>query len=456
MNKLRIIFAFLLAILGVHEAKAQDSTNVSDSEESSKVIRPLSIFAQVGLMNYRGDIGYIDGLGSIENFELSYAVGAEYRLFDQLGIEAFGSYGVLSKSERNRLANRNFQNTMFGGGINLSYHFSNGYILPLSYAIDPYIFTGISFNSISVKTDLLDANGNTYYYWPNGGIYDDTYNSVNLNVANEIERDYVYETDVDPNGQSTFVLGLPLGTGVDFTVNKFLTGQIRNAWYFTNSDFLDGYVAGNAKDSYMFTSLGIAINPYKIGKKDKNSEFDDIDFKSLLLADGDADGVPDIDDFCQDTDEGVKVNKHGCPVDKDGDGYADHEDQELDTPEEALAVDSNGVAIPDSVIAEQALDTIVTLREELCKFYPSMCIGNETDIEFQLLNTGKADKEALLGAKVEKSTRPIEEITAIADINKDGKISVKEIYEAIDLYFEGKVDLDLGDIHKLIDHFFEQ
>ena len=41
-------------------------------------------------------------------------------------------------------------------------------------------------------------------------------------------------------------------------------------------------------------------------------------------------------------------------------------------------------------------------------------------------------------------------------MNKDEKISAKEIYETIDLYFDGKLNITLGDIHKLIDYFFEQ
>jgi len=113
------------------------------------------------------------------------------------------------------------------------------------------------------------------------------------------------------------------------------------------------------------------------------------------------------------------------------------------------------VSIPDSIVALEALDTVVTLRKELCLFYPSMCQGDETDIEFQLLNRGKADK-SLLNSKAEISIKPIVDIKKEADLNKDGKISAKEIYETIDLYFDGKLNLTLGDIHKLIDYFFEQ
>ena len=97
----------------------------------------------------------------------------------------------------------------------------------------------------------------------------------------------------------------------------------------------------------------------------------------------------------------------------------------------------------------------MTLRDELCQFYPSMCQGEESDIEFQLLNAGKADK-SLITSRVEPSKKSIEEIKKLCDINGNGRITSKEIYESIDNYFDGKIDLALGDIHKLIDYFFEQ
>jgi hypothetical protein len=84
-----------------------------------------------------------------------------------------------------------------------------------------------------------------------------------------------------------------------------------------------------------------------------------------------------------------------------------------------------------------------------------MCQGDESDIEFQLLNVGKADK-SLISSRVEPSKKSIEEIIKLCDINGNGRITSKEIYESIDNYFDGKVDLALGDIHKLIDYFFEQ
>ncbi|GAA5215932.1 OmpA family protein [Corallincola platygyrae] len=57
--------------------------------------------------------------------------------------------------------------------------------------------------------------------------------------------------------------------------------------------------------------------------------------------DEDGDGVPDGEDQCPNTPEGVKVDAVGCPIDSDGDGVPDYLDKCPGTPANA-PVDSNG------------------------------------------------------------------------------------------------------------------
>jgi len=47
----------------------------------------------------------------------------------------------------------------------------------------------------------------------------------------------------------------------------------------------------------------------------------------LILNDADHDGVPDKDDKCPETKEGTTVNDHGCELDSDEDGIVDSKDQ---------------------------------------------------------------------------------------------------------------------------------
>jgi len=447
-QKLSLLLILLTGGLNIIAQEVQDST---------KKKLPLSYTIGTGVFNYRGDIGQVKSLGTTENFQIGFSAGAEYTFSKTVGIDVTAFYGNISKNERNKSSNVNFKTNLIGASLKGIFHFANGFILSEDYGIDPFISAGVTFLKIDPHTDSLDASGNTYNYWRDGSIRSLDEEATNAASAVHLTRDYKYETQVSSNGEDLFTLSIPIAVGFNFKINSYLSAQIKQTVYLPTSDFIDGEVDGDFNDIVSFTNLGFVYTPSELTKKDKSKEqeFDEIDFVSLLKSDTDADGVLDIDDWCQETDKDVKVDKHGCPTDKDEDGVSDDKDKEIDTKETALKIDSSGVSIPDSIVALEALDTVVTLRKELCLFYPSMCQGDETDIEFQLLNRGKADK-SLLNSKAEISIKPIVDIKKEADLNKDGKISAKEIYETIDLYFDGKLNLTLGDIHKLIDYFFEQ
>ncbi len=78
------------------------------------------------------------------------------------------------------------------------------------------------------------------------------------------------------------------------------------------------------------------------------------------VVDSDGDGVPDSRDGCPDTPQGVKVDKHGCPIDSDGDGVPDYLDKCPNTshgatvdkdgcPIIATEGDRDGDGVPDSL-----------------------------------------------------------------------------------------------------------
>ena len=454
MNISKQLSFFLLALVGFINLNAQDNKNeVSDSTSSKS---HLTFTFSTGVFNYRGDVGQSKSIGTTENFEIGYSAGTEYIISKTFGIDITGFYGNVSKNERNRSENKNFKTNLMGLSLKGTFHFANGFIKSENSNIDPFISAGITYIKFNPLQDSLDANGNSYNYWRDGTIRDiDESLDIN-NLGKIISRDYKYESKIKSAGEELATFSIPVAIGFNFKINSYLTAQLKQTMHFTMSDFIDGEVGGKADDLISFTNVGFVINPsgYKKRKDSKKSEFEEIDFALILKSDSDADGVLDIDDWCQETDNDIKVDKHGCPIDKDKDGVPDYKDKE-ETKETALKIDSSGVTIPDSIVALEAMDTVVTLRDELCAYYPSICQGDESDITFQLLNRGKADKK-LLNAKAEISKKTIEEILIYADLNKDGNINPKEIYETIDLFFDGKVDMTLGDIHKLIDHFFEQ
>ena len=56
--------------------------------------------------------------------------------------------------------------------------------------------------------------------------------------------------------------------------------------------------------------------------------------------------IPDIDDYCPETPEGVKVDANGCPIDDDKDGIPNYIDEEANTPRGAI-VNAKGVQLSD-------------------------------------------------------------------------------------------------------------
>jgi len=456
--KLVFIFCALLCFNSVKSQDISDSSSVKTDTSISvkdKIKKPILYNVGFGLYNYRGDIGYIDSIGTTENLQPAFSAGFEYKLSSSFGLGINLGYGSLVKNENKGIPNRNFKTTLISGGLSVNIHFANGFILAENYDIDPFISIGFDFINFNPKTDLKDADGNTYHDWRDGTIRDIPFDPRDTS-ANRLERDYNYETDLLSGDESNIAFSIPVSLGFNFNINNYLQAQLRQTISVTNTDFLDGFQGGSPYDVYMYSSLSFILNPSKIGSKKENSkEFDDIDFIALLKADSDSDGVFDIDDRCNDTELDIKVDRHGCPKDKDEDGIPDHLDQENNTNDTVAQIDTNGVAVPDSIFAIGVKDSIVTLRQELCLFYPSMCQGDETDIKFSILNNGYADR-SLITARAERSKKPIEEIIKICDKNKDRKITSKEIYESIDNYFDGKIDIELGDIHKLIDYYFEQ
>jgi outer membrane protein OmpA-like peptidoglycan-associated protein len=66
----------------------------------------------------------------------------------------------------------------------------------------------------------------------------------------------------------------------------------------------------------------------------------------LKELDSDGDGVPDTDDRCANTREGMRVDRNGCPLDSDGDGVPDGQDDCLNTDRRAAGlVDIHGCPV---------------------------------------------------------------------------------------------------------------
>jgi hypothetical protein len=179
-------------------------------------------------------------------------------------------------------------------------------------------------------------------------------------------------------------------------------------------------------------------------KKPKDG-YSNINFQDIDNSDLDGDGVKDLDDRCQGTPKGVKVDGKGCPDDTDNDGVFDYMDKEVNSKRGAK-VDAMGITIDEELMAKRQMewDSLSSERSEGFNAAPSVAYLETVE------NKSKENK-AKPGAA---SKIPAELLPA--DINKDGYISAKEITQTIDAFFEGDNSFNVERLNRLIDYFFEQ
>lgn len=200
-------------------------------------------------------------------------------------------------------------------------------------------------------------------------------------VRNELRDvlDKEYETDGESAQKNrrpgifdkkTFMVYASLGLGAQIRLSHHWNIAIENRLTLplgNGDDLLDGQrwaeqtatepVMTQSTDGINFFSVGLN---YNIGRKSRNVEplywMNPLDYAYTelnaprhmllpdpVLADADADGVPDQLDKCPGTAAGVAVDAHGCPMDTDGDGVPDYMDKQLITPTSCQPVDADGV-----------------------------------------------------------------------------------------------------------------
>ena len=282
-------------------------------------------------------------------------------LNDFLDLGFYVLFGQISANERTLTRNLNFNSNITTGGVTINYNFNQ--LLRKGRNVEPYIHVGLESIEFLSKTDLQDANGNTYHYWSDGSIKDLAENDPNADNAIDLVRDYTYESDIREQNFDGFgkyqerTLGIPLELGANFHVGNKLKFRVGTAVHFTFTDLIDGVTnesvgnrIGDARnDKLLYTHIAMSYD-FNIKSK-KKPKFDVIDEDSEQYyredtIDSDGDMVVDHMDRCANTPTGVVVDELGCPLDDDLDGVANSFDDELLSKEGAL-VDMKGVTMTD-------------------------------------------------------------------------------------------------------------
>ena len=474
MKKILTIVCFLVGIFLSPTASFSqiDTTTVADTstiadtsgfgnffseQEMNKYLeyKPLLWFG-IGSLTFYGDVRdsyYKNPLVGRRPF----TGGISRKLNPFLTGDFFIIKGNMSGNERNNGRNLNFMTNFFVGGASISYNFYHllkkpDIFLPLEEqrVLIPYISVGIETMNFNSKADMKDANGNFYHYWSDG-----TIRNVEESPENEInsvvlQRDYTYETDLrelnldDLGRYDLSSLGIPISLGFDFYMTKRVSLKFGASYHMMFKDLIDnvssageGIRKGDSKnDNFLYTYVALKVDIFSSEKIINLGQLDltGIDFKKFDKADEDGDGVVDLWDECPETPPEVAVDTKGCPLDGDKDGVPGFRDDEPTSADSAI-VGTNGVTLTEEQIQYFSDSLPAVDMDKICDYYPSMC---------GMKNLSKRNFVEIPAKFTE------------VDSNNDKYISLEELNDILDKFFDFKTDLSIDDIYELTEFFFSQ
>jgi len=361
-----LLFSILIACNTVIKAQNDSASTKKIEQKQPLTITPPTIGLGAGLISFYGDLrDYKYGNPFVSN--PVYELYLHQPVTNYLSFNLYYMFGTVKVEERRLKRNLNFESELRVSGLSLEYNFDN--FLKPKRSFSPFITAGVEMIEFNSKTDLLNGSGSKYNYWSDGTIRNLPENSPGSEFAVEIQRDYVYETDIREarfDGKGLYPersLAIPVGIGGNVKITNQINLRIASTFHFTFTDMIDGVdrksterVGGdraNANYDYFLAST-ISLT-YNFRKIDTEADYlnEVIDFYAYDPSDYDEDGVIDFMDKCPNTPPNVEVDTLGCPIDSDGDGLADYIDQEINSL--GTTVNSEGIYLTDEMIYESYL-----------------------------------------------------------------------------------------------------
>lgn len=335
------------------EALALDTISTEEQRLKPK------ISLGVGRMGFHGDL-YKKQFQPISMGRPAFDMAISHRITPYLQLDFNVLFGKLGANERLNNRNENFSSEIRAGGLNLLYDFGN--FIPLQYKVRPFVSLGAMGFEFLSKTDLMDRNGNYYHYWNDGSIKDRAENSPEAHLAVDLQRDYVFESDIRELNRDGFgkyperAFAFPIGAGFIMKVTDRVDLKLNFQYYFSTTDYIDGIsekslgnrVGNKRNDNWTYTSFSLQYDlTYKKRTKPKQIKtFSNADWYVFDNEDRDEDGVVDLQDDCLGTAAGAPVDDRGCPLDEDNDGVPNYRDDELATAS-GMPVNARGVGQTD-------------------------------------------------------------------------------------------------------------
>lgn len=294
----------------------------------------FEVRALSGTTSFTGAMNQEDGILTGSAGRYASTVGVMAGVESPLAIDLNASWGELGTNSADLDRTRALFNA-YSAELRLQVPFAENRLLL------PWISAGLSVVRQQQLMDLMNSEGIVYQTWDNGYLYDMPQDAPGAATeAQLLTPDYDFETVSDV--QQT--LGVPIRAGLDLN----LTNRMHASLALT---VLTGVEAAiNPRDNYNdFVTTAQAGIGIRLGKDYRPSIPAEI---AALPKDADDDGVKDLSDDCPGTEEEAPVDRHGCPIDSDGDGFADHLDSEINSPH--TRVDENGIALSEEEWAYRA------------------------------------------------------------------------------------------------------
>ncbi|RLE03795.1 MAG: hypothetical protein DRJ13_04130, partial [Bacteroidetes bacterium] len=209
------------------------------------VYKPVVSFSY-GVLNFRGDVQNSLNTPVIGNnalaVNLSTFVDRQHNYIANFQF-LIGNLSGNSYDHSDLSRNLNFKSSLTSIGANVEYRF--GHIIDKDALIRPYLSLGAGILSFNAKGDLVDGNGQTYYYWSDGSIMDIP--ELSSGEALPLYRDYQYEIDLRLREQEEFGLGdysqvalaFPISLGAHFRISDRAFFSLGVSYFYAVSDMLD-------------------------------------------------------------------------------------------------------------------------------------------------------------------------------------------------------------------------
>jgi hypothetical protein len=238
--------------------------------------RTANIGLSTGIVNYIGDLGHekyfpyssanIGSAITIRDFiNNPKRSGTKYAILDmqiRFSWHRLQYDEVMPMGDKKGIELRNyrrgvgFRNDLFGTEVDFTYNIFPNLFSPLNkQKLNIFFLAGAGVFYGKPKADLFRGNAvieNRYHAWKDGTIRDVAENSKG--IGNVIEKDGIYETDLgkwltEGQGYNKEIhtkqtygnvnVGFPIGAGIRYMYNKYLTFSAEFNYYYFLTDYLD-------------------------------------------------------------------------------------------------------------------------------------------------------------------------------------------------------------------------